>query len=56
MNRMSLEFMDEFERRADELAADKSVRAVVITGAGDANFSVGMDLTGGPWLIRRQYG
>ena len=43
-NRMTLEFMDELERRVDELAADRAVRAVVITAAGDQNFSVGMDL------------
>lgn len=54
MNRMSLEFMDELERQVDELAADKSVRAVVITGAGDANFSVGMDLKQLPEGVRRK--
>ena len=54
LNRMSLEFMDELERRVDELAADKSVRAVVITGAGDANFSVGMDLKQLPEGVRRK--
>ncbi len=54
LNRMSLEFMDELERRIDELAADKSVRAVVVTGAGDANFSVGMDLKQLPEGIRRK--
>ncbi len=43
-NRMSLAFMDDLERRVAELAADDGVRAVVITAAGDENFSVGMDL------------
>jgi enoyl-CoA hydratase/carnithine racemase len=43
-NRMSLEFMDELERLVELLANDDSVRAVVITGDGDRNFSVGMDL------------
>lgn len=43
-NRMSLEFMDELEKLIDELDKDKSVRAVIITGAGDDHFSVGMDL------------
>ncbi|MCP4751262.1 MAG: enoyl-CoA hydratase/isomerase family protein [Proteobacteria bacterium] len=43
-NRMSLEFMDQLEALVDELAGDKSVRAVVITGAGEDNFSVGMHL------------
>jgi enoyl-CoA hydratase/carnithine racemase len=54
MNRMSLEFMDELERRVDALASAKSVRAVVITGAGDANFSVGMDLKELPEGVRRK--
>jgi enoyl-CoA hydratase/carnithine racemase len=54
LNRMSLEFMDELERRVDELAADKSVRAVVVTGAEDANFSVGMDLKQLPEGVRRK--
>jgi enoyl-CoA hydratase/carnithine racemase len=54
LNRMSLEFMDELERRVNELAADKSVRAVVVTGAGDANFSVGMDLKQLPEGVRRE--
>jgi enoyl-CoA hydratase len=44
MNRMSLAFMDELEIVVERLSEDSSVRAVVITGAGDANFSVGMDL------------
>jgi enoyl-CoA hydratase len=44
MNRMTLEFMDEFERAIDAAARDDSVRALVITAAGDENFSVGMDL------------
>ncbi len=43
-NRMSLEFMDALEAEVDRLAGDSGVRAVVIRGAGDENFSVGMDL------------
>ncbi len=43
-NRMSLEFMNELEVLVDSLAGDKSIRAVVITGAGDEHFSVGMHL------------
>ncbi len=43
-NRMSLAFMDELERHVAALEHDESVRAVVLTAAGDANFSVGMDL------------
>ncbi len=43
-NRLSLEFMDELEVLTEKLASDKSVRAVMITGAGDDHFSVGMNL------------
>ena len=43
-NRMTLEFMDTLERVVDELAADDSVRAIVFTGEGTDNFSVGMNL------------
>jgi enoyl-CoA hydratase len=53
-NRMSLEFMDELEVRVAELAADKSVRAVVFRGAGDDHFSVGMDLKQMPEGIERK--
>lgn len=43
-NRMSMEFMNDLEALVDELAGDKSVRAVVITGEGEEHFSVGMHL------------
>jgi enoyl-CoA hydratase len=43
-NRMSLAFMDALEALVGDLEHDCSVRAVVVTGAGDRNFSVGMDL------------
>ncbi len=43
-NRMSLAFMDELEAQVDEITADDATRAVVITGAGDEHFSVGMNL------------
>ena len=43
-NRMSLKFMDDLEVLVEELSGDDSVRAVVITGEGDQNFSVGMNL------------
>ncbi|MBN1615551.1 MAG: enoyl-CoA hydratase/isomerase family protein [Deltaproteobacteria bacterium] len=43
-NRMSLEFMNELEIWVEKLAEDTSVRAVVITSAGEENFSVGMHL------------
>jgi enoyl-CoA hydratase len=54
MNRMSLDFMDELEVRIAELGADRSVRAVVFTGAGDKNFSVGMDLKQLPEGVERK--
>lgn len=44
INRMTLEFMDELEKIIPELGADKSVRAIIIRGAGEENFSVGMNL------------
>lgn len=44
INRMSLEFMDELEKKVNEIALDESIRAVVMTGEGDVNFSVGMHL------------
>ncbi len=43
-NRMSLEFMDRHEEVVGELANDDSIRALVITGEGNENFSVGMNL------------
>lgn len=43
-NRMTFEYMDQLEVAIDQLATDPEVRAVVITAAGDQNFSVGMDL------------
>jgi enoyl-CoA hydratase len=54
MNRMSLAFMDELEARVGDLAGDRSVRAVVFTAAGDANFSVGMDLKQLPEGVKRK--
>lgn len=53
-NRMSLAFMDALEQRVAELAADDGVRAVVLTGAGDQNFSVGMNLKELPTAIRER--
>jgi len=41
---MRLEFMDALEAEVERIAGDAGVRAVVIRGAGDENFSVGMDL------------
>ena len=44
LNRMTLEFIDRLEEVVAEIAADDSIRAWVLTGAGDTNFSVGMNL------------
>lgn len=43
-NRMTFEYMDELEQAVLSLRDDHTVRAVVITAAGDEHFSVGMDL------------
>lgn len=43
-NRMTFEYMDELENAVVALRADREIRAVVITAAGEENFSVGMDL------------
>jgi enoyl-CoA hydratase len=55
-NRMTLEFMDELEVAIAELAEDDSVGALVIRGAGDEHFSVGMDLKQLPAGIERMGG
>ncbi|MFQ5416116.1 MAG: enoyl-CoA hydratase/isomerase family protein [Myxococcota bacterium] len=52
-NRMTLEFMDRLEERIGQLAVDRSVRAIVVRGAGDENFSVGMDLKQLPEGVKR---
>lgn len=43
-NRMTFAFMDALESLVADIAADEQIRAVVITAAGDQNFSVGMNL------------
>ncbi len=53
-NRMTLEFMDELEMEIERLRADESVRAVVIRGAGEEHFSVGMDLKQLPEGIKQR--
>ncbi len=52
-NRMGLEFMDALETEIERLKDDSGVRAVVIRGAGEDNFSVGMDLKQLPEGIAR---
>lgn len=55
-NKMSVAFMDELEILVGRLAEDDSVRAVVITGEGDKNFSVGMDLKELPKVLKERGG
>ena len=54
INRMSLAFMDELEAEVASIAADENIRAVVLTGDGDKNFSVGMDLKQLPEGIKQK--
>ncbi|MEZ5573850.1 MAG: enoyl-CoA hydratase-related protein [Halioglobus sp.] len=53
-NRMSLEFIDQLEELVGEIAADETIRAVVLTAAGLDNFSVGMNLKQLPEGIQRK--
>jgi enoyl-CoA hydratase len=53
-NRMSLEFMDALEAEIERVEDDARVRAIVIRGAGEEHFSVGMDLKQLPEGIRRK--
>lgn len=43
-NRLGLDFMDALEAEIARVAGDRSVRAIVIRGAGTEHFSVGMNL------------
>lgn len=52
-NRMTLDFIDQFEEVVAEIAADDGIRAGVLTGAGLDNFSVGMNLKQLPEGIAR---
>lgn len=52
-NRMSLEFMDALEEVVNEIAQDPAIRAWVLTGEGEQNFSVGMNLKQLPEGIQR---
>lgn len=44
LNRMSVAYIDLLEEVIDDIAADDSVRAFVLTAEGTTNFSVGMNL------------
>ena len=53
LNRMTLEFIDQFETLVNDVAIDKAIRAVVLTGQGLENFSVGMNLKQLPEGMKR---
>lgn len=53
-NRMTLDFIDQLEVLVNEIAADKTIRAVVLTAQGLDNFSVGMNLKQLPEGIQRK--
>ncbi len=44
LNRMTLAYIDQLEEILEDIAADDSIRAFVITAEGTTNFSVGMNL------------
>jgi len=52
-NRMTLDFIDRLEELVTEIAGDDTLRAVVLTGEGLDNFSVGMNLKQLPEGIER---
>lgn len=43
-NRMTLEFIDQLEELVNDIANNDTIRAIVLTGSGLDNFSVGMNL------------
>ena len=52
-NLMSLEYVDRLEEQLPDVLADDSIRAMVFTGEGEANFSAGMNLRQIPEGIKR---
>ena len=52
-DRMTLDYMDALERVVPALGADDSVRALVFTAEGEAQFSVGMNLKQFPEGVQR---
>ena len=53
LNRMTLEYVDMFGEVVDDIAADDSIRAFVVTAEGTTNFSVGMNLKQLPEGMKR---
>ncbi|MGI9646062.1 MAG: enoyl-CoA hydratase/isomerase family protein [Ilumatobacteraceae bacterium] len=56
LNRMTLEYVDMLRDVVEDIAADDSIRAFVITAEGTTNFSVGMDLKQLPAGVERAGG
>ncbi|MEM9514588.1 MAG: enoyl-CoA hydratase-related protein [Actinomycetota bacterium] len=56
LNRMTLDYVDALSAVVDDIAADDSIRAFVITAEGTTNFSVGMNLKQLPEGIQRAGG
>ena len=52
-NLMSLQYIDQLEEQLPDVLADDSIRAIVFTGEGEANFSAGMNLRQIPEGIKR---
>ena len=48
------DFIDQLETLVEELGRDDSIRALVFTGEGDDNFSVGMNLKQLPEGVQRK--
>lgn len=53
LNRMTLDYVDQLSDVVDDIAADDSIRAFVITAEGTTNFSVGMNLKQLPEGMKR---
>jgi len=45
LNTLTVEMIDEIQSVLNEFEADKDVRCIVLTGAGDRAFSAGVDVT-----------
>lgn len=56
LNRMTLDYVDQFREVVDDIAADTSIRAFVVTAEGTTNFSVGMNLKQLPEGVQRAGG
>ena len=52
-NLMSVAYIDRLEEQLPDVLGDDTIRAMVFTGEGDANFSAGMNLRQIPEGIRR---